>query len=1011
MANELFTRDIYNNPTELPVAVLDAVSSRLLNGGEISDSNSPFVFSLEMFCTIAAGIIESNSNQFPAIYTRRAQTLEDLYKNLSDYEHVEMHATPAMTEVSLILEKNQLLERAKLLNSEYFLIQIPKDVSIEVGDYKFGVYYPINIMITKSTKLVYITYDGTLPNPLHVLSDNNVTFREYKYSLADIIDIKLPIYQFETTKEQIDCSKVSGLNKRLTFNNKFYAIRVYNYKDSTWNELKIVYSETMYDPDEPSVVVKVYSDTNVCELYIPQVYFDNDLIGSKIRVEMFTTLGAIDIDISNIDFSRIKFVVPNQNDNPNKTYAEALNKLETCHIVPLKPLINGGTNEADFKTIKRRIQNRISSSGLLVAPGQLEAYYEDLGFSIKNVKDTLEERIYAACGLLTDSQGIPIQVAMDTTEVPLVVDTHMTKHVVMGDNAITVLPSATFRYHPELKRFAFITEQEQQALDTYYATDKSAFCLFLNSNTFSRPMYHVHLRTNNRTPYITNYDLSNPEVTKIKFMSENIKTAERVTVIGCRVTHNGYEDPTLVDHTYNLNLEITSSEGITELLKNSPENVKLLAVMTTNNIQIMQVATYDSLTGTFNITISPNYKFNLKGDLGINLLTQSANSVMGNFTNPYTTETYVPLDCTMSLLFLANLPDISNEILLPNIDEILPVKYKQLGLQELDIKLGSNLHDKLYASVDVAYRQSDIQDARYVVTEDEYLVYDEDEYLRDIDDSLKINISTVNSGESRIKRPTLKLLNNSIVPQVEISAFEVEENFEAYQIDIQKKHAKGEQVLDEFGKPTILRKVGDLRTDVNGNPIIRPREIVFMGNILQVGLNLFYSELTITEALQSITNRTFTQFTKITNSASRLLENTYVLYRPFTCIGSGTFFTDSKKVIDHSLAISLRFKCYVPEHVTNDVVIQRQIRSKIIEFTETLLLTGRLSVTEISSMIRSEFAAIIRHVDIFGINEDINLQMIEGMDKTKQPVLKQELWLDENRHFILNKAVIIQFVN
>lgn len=1014
----LFLRDIYNNPTELPVQMLNLVSTKLLGGDPITDPNSPYLLGIEMYSTISAGIIEHTANQFPGLYTRRAQVFEDLYKHLSDYEHIDMFATPAGTSMSLILEKNQLIQNAKSYNDNYYLIQIPKDSVIEFGDYKFGLYYPIKIMIAKNTKLIYITYDDSEPNPLYTLKELNVTFREYKYQLADIIEISLPIHQFVTTKYTEDSSRITSFHKKYTFGNRFYAARIftYIYNSATaaysWEELNIVYSETTYDPsDKASAVLKVYSDTNTCEIFIPQVYFEYGKVGSKIKVELYTTLGYIDIDISNLDFSRVKFAIPSQMDNPNKDFAEVLNKLETCHVLPQTSLIVGGTNEADFQTVKRRIENRVNSSSKLLSLSQLKTYYDDIGFSVDVVKDTLEERIYCACGLLTDTQGIPIQVAMDITEVPYDIPAHMEEHVIKDINGITILPTATFKYDNNLKRYIFISAEESETLNHLFNTDKSAFCLFLNNNYFTRPLYHIHLKTENRTPFITNYDLSNPKVNKVRFITENMHTSERLTITSCSLTHNGYEDTQngTIEHKYELRMKFSKSDGIAALLKDSPDNVKVVAAITSSNVQLIQIAKYDSNNEEFILSWTPTYKFDFYGQMGISVLNQDPNITEAGFTNPYTDEVFLPLDFTLKILTFAYLPDIENATLLPNMDNVLSGIFRQIGLQELEITQGINLHNKLYSSVDVTYQKSSIIDPKYVYTEDVYLTYAEDEYAQDSEGGLLINVNTVNDGSTRIKKPTITQLNNSTAPEFRISLYEEESFYETYDIQLLKTHLKGDPILVN-GQPQLIHKAGDLKTDVNGYPLVNPREIVYMGNILHVGLNLFYSELTITEAIQNITARTSTQYNLIAASSSRLLENTYIVYRPYTGIGYGKFYVDNLKVISHPLDISLRFKCYVPEHVLNDITTQKQIRSRIIAISEKYMLTTKLSVIEIVNSVMNEFSEIIKHIDIYGINNDISIQMIENMESTKQPILKQELWLDDNGLFILNKAVIVQFV-
>ena len=1118
MGDLLLTKDIYNNPTELAAVILDNAEQKLLNGeGILADSNSPFIFLIESACTLTAGAIELINNQFPALYPKRAQTMEDLYKHLSDYEHIELFATPAETSMSLIFNKRELIEKAKVLtDSDYYLLQLPKDTYIYFGPYVFGIYFPINILITQDTHLVYVNYDTTESNPLKTISDNNLEFREYNYQLADLIEINLPITQFQTTTTILDCSKIAGLNTKVNYTDRLYSIRVFHKKNDIWNELNVVYSETMYDPDIASIIAKHYSDTKNIHLIIPQIYFDNDQIGSKLKVEVYTTLGTIDIDISNINPSAIKISIPNQSENLMRDYCEVFNKLETLHVVPHKPIIAGGTNEANFKTIKKRILNRISINGLLVSPGQLKYHYEDLGFDIQHIKDSLEERIYAACGLLTDYDEVPMQVGMFTTEVPLDIPEHVLKHAVVTDEAITILPTAIFRYDTEMERAFFISKEEEESINKFYKSDKTIFCLYLNENNFTRNIYHIHVQKRNRTPYLVNYDLGRPSVPALRFVHENIKTAEQISIVNYEIIHNCYEERSVTNiHKYTLSLYVTCSEGIKELLDLDPDKIRALVIFKIpNNLDLYQ---YAELVGKdpdnekqyiFNVYFHPTYEFNEEGEIGINVLTQVLNNTYGYFTSEFTSKAFINLNSTIRVLFIAKYPAILNQTLF-NTGDIFDLEFKQLTLQEVDITLGYNLHNKLYSSVDLMYcRKADAIDGddNYIVPKDEYAKYPEDIYARNDDGTLVINLtnelidtgivkkpflyvvdkSTVGKiscssfeivignvtpilerprleiisenitgeiksstlgndydGFSQVQAPWLKVIDDSVTGRVysspfaiihgcvgkvrkphiyivskhiegtlRTSEFECDVVCEIPKVNLNKIHKQGDLILDETGKPVIINPKGSIRLDLGGNPKIHPREIIFMGNILHVSLNLYYAD-TINQAniLKNLAKRAETQYEKMLGSADRLLENTYVLYRPYTSIGKGTFYANSSKVITHDLGISLRFKCYVPEYTLEDTSLQKLIRTKIIEIVEDMLTEGRLSVTEVANLVRNSFSDIIRHVDIYGINNNINLQMIETMDKTKRPIIKQELALDENKMLILNKSILVQFVS
>lgn len=1123
MSTLTFTRDLYNNPTELQMVILDSVQNRLLNGtGVVSDPNQPFIFLLETACTLSANAIEGVSNDFPSIHTNRAQTMEDLYKNLSDFDYIELFATPSATSMSIILNKSELINKGRPYitpageATDYLMMQLPKDTSITFGPYSFGIYYPINVLVTKDTNLVHVNYDTRSINPLKSLSANELEFREFKYGLTNLIEINLPIDQFNLQTTYLDVSKVAGLNKKISYNDRLYAIRVYSYKSETWNELNVVYNETIYDPNSPTIIVKVFQDMKQCQLIIPQIYFEKEQIGSKIRVELYTTLGSIDIDISNLEASTIKVSIPSQTENPDKAYAEVFNKLDTVIVKPHKSIIAGGTNEADFLTIKKRIQNRISINGLLCSPGQLQTHYEGLGYSVDHMKDSFEERLYAACGLLTDFDEVPLQAGMFVTEIPLVVPAHAKKHVVETENAITVLPTAIFRYSEELERAYFLSEMEENIINELYEKDLSAFCLFLNENHFTRNIFHIHIRKKNKTPYLTNYDLARPSVDALRFMSENIRTAEQIMVVDYSIEHDCFSKTMDVSkHHYKLRVKTKCTEGIKELLTFNTSDVKLLVNITsTNNIELYQFAKPvgfdpdDPDKYLFDIIFYPSYEFNTYGEIALEVMNQTLDETTGFFTSEFTSKAYIDLNLKLNLVFLVRYNQIADQQLLI-LNDVVDSTYRQLTYQEMDVTLGYNLHNKLYSNIDLLYYRTDKTidgDDNYVVTQTEYERYPDDVYSREEDGSLVVKLKTdlvedgyvkkpdltiesysqngiircseftiiignqvekistptlkvtndtvLGSIESTpfandftgfsqvqaprlfvkddsvtgmiysspfsiihgcvgvIKPPVLKIADKSVVGVIESSDFECNVVCEITKIDLEKEHNEGDLILDETGKPIVKNLAGTVRLELNGEPKVHPREILFMSNILHVSLNLYYSGIKYSSTIfKNICDRVYAQFSRIEGSADRLLENTYIVYKPSTCMGKGKFYANSSKLIDHPLGISLKFKCYIPEYSLSDSSLQKMIRSQIILIVEGMLEEGRLSVTEVSDKIKLYFPDIIRHVDIFGINGDMNLQLIEGVEKSKRPIIKQDLGLDENKMIALSKAIIVQFVS
>ena len=156
-----------NSPMNIAAMALDEIHDRLNGTRIIADPNSPFCHLLEFGSSISAMTIQAIEEKFPLLYAQRAQSMEDLFMHMSDYDYLSLYATPASTTLRMAFPKKYLIDNALKYNDNYKQVTIPKDTVFMIGKYPFGIYYPINILINNYTRTFTVVYDTTYSNPLH----------------------------------------------------------------------------------------------------------------------------------------------------------------------------------------------------------------------------------------------------------------------------------------------------------------------------------------------------------------------------------------------------------------------------------------------------------------------------------------------------------------------------------------------------------------------------------------------------------------------------------------------------------------------------------------------------------------------------------------------------------------------------------------------------------------------------------------------------------------------------
>lgn len=677
------TLQLYSVPQRIQSVALDMLQEKVLDGKTMPDGNNPTTFLLEFAATMAAGITNEVSNSLNTLYPSRALTTADLYRHMSDYDYVNLFSTPSTTTVEIALNRDYLINTAvRYGTTDYKKITIPAYSTFMIGEYAFGIHYPIDILVKEARKNGAIDYDNcmisaqwdtTNNNPLYTLETNILETRTYTRERLTLFCIKVPIHQFSRTTHQDDAVSNTGFSKRYTYTDQFYAARIFHYKDGVWSELAQTLSDIVHDPLNPTVKLSVLTDISTLQVDIPQVYFTTNLIGTKLRTVLYTTRGAIDLDISEYAAEQFtaSFLV-NDDFLGDDTYSSMLKRIPYCQVVPGSSRIVGGSNGLTFEQLRDRVIHD-SAYTLLITNADIINYFKDQGFVAKRYLDNITDRIYLAQRVMTDSSGITISAG----DVTAVFDSKVFHYNINEDtglaeldnyrtikyideNSFMVLPTTVFQYDLGTNT---VTPMDNTWLDAFDEMSSSEKINLMNENTFTYTPFHLKLTVSNSTPVASYYDLLQPKITNTTFSAENVNLTSQISIYNSSISHlengtGGYRLAITLYKTSDMErVSVLADDGLTP-------NIKVVLKTTDGDGQVVYM--YGKYAGqsdnhdVFVFDIHTGYRIDANDELDTDSFKSRSSGKA--------VSCYIPLEHTYDMMFFVDKQYISSNNPMTGVD-------------------------------------------------------------------------------------------------------------------------------------------------------------------------------------------------------------------------------------------------------------------------------------------------------------------------------------------------------
>lgn len=541
MFDDRVMTSMLRRPGLLQSVILKELETRYSNGGKtvfIADPNNSVSFLSEAFCSMFSQSIAWESNMFNKLYPIRSVTAEDLFRHTSDYDYVNLTASPSTVKLSLTLDASWLRRTAYDVDENFKQATIPASCSILIGDHVFGIYYPIIFKINKMNDMITVKYDLSVHNPLKTYSTNMMDeVNEYTYEGVNYITIVFTAYQFKQTVENVTphTSINTGYQQIFPYTNKFNAIRVFSKfpNETDYVELDYTLSQSIYDITKPTVLLTILSDQSAIKVQIPSIYYKYNLVGSSIKVITYTTEGYLNEYITQDDARNMQLFI----DPDESVYTNVFDRPPVCTIIPHKStILTGGSNPVDFATFKRSVINGTLYNQTPITTMQLNDWVSKFGFKMRKYLDNITDRIYFAGAPLvtTDNRIIPMvnsQVRLDGNSLI----TNPGSIIQVSENMFTILPKTLFRYSSIDDRSYVLSLEEERSLLSI--KDKTKLVDYLNTETLTQQPFHVVLNLSGRYPEARTFDFTKPSQESLFFEEENTTANHLISVISSTIEY------------------------------------------------------------------------------------------------------------------------------------------------------------------------------------------------------------------------------------------------------------------------------------------------------------------------------------------------------------------------------------------------------------------------------------------------------------------------------------------
>lgn len=544
------------NPTALYRIMLQVMEQNSDGKYFLVDPSSPFAFLQEMSAMMtSAQVIEARAIA-RQMYPSLAESFDELERHMSDKDHIGRFSTPAKATIDIWLLYDEVINKAVPMTDDPAGVRkltIARNTRITAGGYPFTFQYPIDIIV-KPSGGVMVVYDNTKESPFKRLDTNKVEWTVVQGQGKKYLVLRVLAWQMSCSTEIETLNAVTGFSKAYNFTDSYYYTRAFvkNVDTGLWDEIKTTHSDQVFDPNDPTVTLRVDTVNKRINVKVPQIYFNNGKITTQLRIDVYTTSGKIDLSLRNFDPSAYTAKWIDLDDPAGSIFRAPMDTFSDIKIRS-DDVITGGANALSFEELRTKvITNALDTPLIPLSLGGLETALEELGFRMVLNVDNITDREILATRLLptpaTNVTGSGVGVTVGTVLTKLS-DWQLNDGIADNGIRMTIKPSALFDLKDGVVKL--VPSDTVDSLKALASSAADQLALTVNQNDYAFTPFFYVLDVQNETFSIRPYRLDRPLLKTHFFTKENIQAGAGVSTVKSLVefasTGDGWEIRAQVD--------------------------------------------------------------------------------------------------------------------------------------------------------------------------------------------------------------------------------------------------------------------------------------------------------------------------------------------------------------------------------------------------------------------------------------------------------------------------------
>ena len=914
------------DPTSVQRKILTMIESEA--DVTITDPTNPFVALLEADAMMTRAGLEETLYAMRANFASLSKTNEDLYHHINDDDIIDMVSVPSKGSFTILVNASNFFGKGYRSETEPDIIQmrIPKYTEITVVGTTFTTMNDIDVRYNTSTKSFMVE---NISND-HPLALNSLGVVRYSAMRDDVDNVGWLLFELHarqikrfTFEDTVIVS--NGFNKTINMNGEqYYYSEVYMRNTATGDVYKKIgtsLSGFVYDPANPTTHISIVGNNVIYS--IPDAYITNGLVSGKIMIVLYTTKGNVYIESNT--YSPDKFEIK----LGDTTGSDAASVTQNIMLLAKSNFnIEGGKDQRSFEELREHvIYNAIGRITTPVTNFELNRFFDDRGYKLEKIVDSVTERRYLA------TKNLPIDT--EATSRPIM-DLYMNRIKLLsgsyddgkyfyksGDVAV-IKPGAAFKSEDGVVRMlddAEIGILESLTFNNLKTTLKE------NKHFYSPYCYVTNI--SNGIVTMRAYDVASPTISNINVKSKYVgELSVNIDKYGIIYTNTGYQ----------LHLTVISSGQFDDIA--SYVKLQLAVNISGTNSMVYFYADYDHVEGRFIVDIDTNLIF-----------TDDDALVVTNGISVYSTKT-VDLEsiCNATIFTVDPNTDVGGYAATYQSFTTTYQNAKALSEQTFELKLGSNLK-YLFTNATTEYT------ARKYLTylTDIELRYDADVYERD------------------------PATGTSLLP-----IYDGQGN--CIDVTCNKLHEAGDIVLDDLGEIIYKYRSGDIVLDSGGNPII-DGELGIM-RILDINMLEYEYYAATAYNITSYLDNTMINLSKYLSEDmpelnAAMLDNTMALFAHNTVIDDIDVSIGSN-VYKVPSTVSPKVTVYIRQEMRDSISDTDTFQTHVGRIIHASIKSGAIDLVGIKNDIVSQLGQdIIYSVVIDGLSGTTGLERFESQTSSK----------------------------